>query len=141
MALNKTGRIKLRNKIEAFLNNHPDFGCRVHSGISPAPKKRVRSKERHYWRFVTGTAKDGRTILILPILTRNERVPVSLCEYLEEIAVKSPYVGMAENLGDVFCIIMNDPVEYPRDAKTTYWRYWLKRSMEKNNVQPSDESE
>lgn len=129
--MNKTGRIALRNKFAKYLNEHEKFDCKVHSGMVPAPKTRVWTKERHFWRFIAGTAKDGKTILIYPLTSRNERIPVSICEYMTEIAKKSQYVGCAENLGDVFCIMADDPLNYKRAKKTYYYEYWMKKQTEK----------
>lgn len=131
--MNKKGRIALRNHFVKFLNDHPKFDCKAHSGLAPAPKKRVNAKERHFWRFVCGTAKDGRTILIYPMILRNERVPIFVAKYMSEIADKSPYVGCATDLGDVYCIIANDPIEYPRADKTNSFRYWIKKYQESKN--------
>lgn len=128
--MNKKGRISIRNKFVRFINEHHEFGAKVSSGPVPAPKKRVTSKERHFWRLISGTAKDGRTILIYPLLLRNERVPIFVCQYLAEIADKTPYVGLAETIGDVLCILKNDQLNYPRADRTFYFRYWLKKNQE-----------
>ncbi len=125
------GRINLRNRIERFLNEHATFGCKVHSGVTPSPKKQVKAKERFFWRFVTGTAKDGRTILIYPMILRNERIPVPICEYMKEIESRNALVGTAENLGDAYTIVVDDPIEYKRAKKTRMHEYWLQQSLKK----------
>lgn len=123
-------RVRLRNRMVEYINTYPAFkGCKAFSGLVPGNQRSVATREKYFWRFVNGTTPDGRVILIYPLLRRNDRLPLGVAEFMEEISQKSPFVGTAESLGDVFCILKNDPVEYPRAKKTWFFRYCIKEKM------------
>jgi len=124
--MKKETRISLRNKIVKFLNEKEMLGCRVYSGIAPISKKRVQSKERFFWRFVSGTAKDGRTILIYPIPNRSERIPISIFEHMALVEDMGAIVGTSHTIGDAFIIVVDSP-EYKRTNQTRMHRYFLER--------------
>lgn len=114
-------RIALRNKIENTINEtwKDRFGATAH--CLPAPiggSLRITSAERSFlWRFVLGTAKDGRSICIYPIGSRSEVPPVAVCQYMLEIEKRGGLVGTAEDIGDVFAVLADNP-EYKRASKT-----------------------
>ncbi len=131
--MNKRGRVFLRNKIERTLNSGAwaELGCKVYSGVSPGQKRRIKAKDRHFWRFVMGTAKDGRTILIYPLMHHCEMIPISIWEYMIELEERNALVGCALNLGDAWCIVSDNPSEYKRAQRTFLHQYARQRYNER----------
>lgn len=138
--MKKDNRVSLRNKFVDFLNNKEMLGCRVYSGVAPHSKYKVKSKEKFFWRFVMGTAKDGRTILIYPLINRSEQMPVSVFTYMAETEDLGAIVGTARNIGDCFLIVVDNPIEYKRTKQTRKHRYFLARQMRKENGSAKESS-
>lgn len=125
-------RIRLRNRIRDFLNSKAVLDCKVEAGpISGVVAASRRNVKKYFERLVTGTAKNGRTIVIYPLVSKDDSVPRAICDHMKEIETRGGIVGTAKSIGDAFCIVV-DSQEYPRFNHTFLHHYWLRRWEERD---------
>lgn len=120
----KKSRLALRNRFIKVINEDwaEKFGARAHGLLAPIPGSE--SDADFHWRFVQGVAKDGKALLIYPILGRDEKIPFRICRYMLDFEARGAIVGCAESVGDLYCIVANNPEEYKRPKKSYYYRRW-----------------
>lgn len=128
--MRKRGRVYLRNKLIHHLNNWQQLGCLVRPWPTTAIPKR-KGKERFLGRLIWGVAKDGRAILILPILSRKTKIPFNLCSLMVNYEGRGAIVGCAEHLGDSWDIVFADESQHKRKQKTYLHRFWLEQYQSK----------
>lgn len=118
-------RLALRNKLIRTINEDwaEKFGAKAHGLPPPIPGREVDSE--FHWRFVQGIARNGRAIVIYPLLARFEKIPFRICHYMMEFEKRGAIVGCAEGLGDCYCIVADNPAEYRRFKKTYSHRKWF----------------
>lgn len=134
------GRVWLRNKIISFLNSKPQLGCKVFAGVTPAVQRARGKQDQYFSRLITGIARDGRMIVIYPIIHWPDRIPKAVCKYMGEVDALCGIVGTASNIGEAWDIVICDEKEYPRTERTRLHNYLLKKS-EKKNGKSSDSEE
>lgn len=125
MRMRRRGRLHLRNKIVEHLNRWQQLGCLVKPHSAGMVSKT--GKERFLGRLISGVAKDGRAILILPILSRKTKIPFNLCRLMMQYDGRGAIVGTAEHIGDAWDIVYADPKQYKRKAKTYLYRFWFEK--------------
>lgn len=129
--MNPGNRVRLQNRLLEFLNAKASLGCKVHAGVISGGARLRKRGHQYLSRLIMGTAKDGRTIALYPILDRRDSVPLVVCEFLREIETRCGIVGTPLSIGDAFTIVIEDPVEYPRRAHTKLHIYWLEKNEKK----------
>jgi hypothetical protein len=126
-------RIRLRNKIVFHLNKWQQLGCLVRSGAGVSIIRRARSKTGLATRLVSGVARDGKAILIYPVMDRKDRVPGEICKVMAEYESRGAIVGTACDIGDAWDIVFNDESQYKRKQKSYLHRYWLEKNKGKDD--------
>lgn len=124
--MRKPTRISLRNKCIHHLNNWQQLGCLVRE-YSASRHKVGKDRSRFTWRLITGVAKDGRAILLYPIIRKQDKVPHSVCRMMSEYEGRGAIVGCVENIGDAWDVVQANEKEYKRKARTYLHRYWLEK--------------
>lgn len=135
-------RVRLRNKLVKTINNWQQLGAIAWPGISPGHRSSFRGgndKTQGYWRMVGGTSKDGKTIMIYPIISRWEAMPLAVCQMMVELESRGALVGCAANIGDAWCIVSNDEKEYKRAKRTWYHHDWLEKHSRRKNGSREEE--
>lgn len=116
-------RIKLRNKICAQLQDWEER-LGVHNvRIDPTPASPF-GRNKLFHRFIRGIAKDGRSLLIYPIISRTEQMPIAICEEMEAADAAGAIVGCADGISDAWDIVFCDELEYPRKQKSYRYKWW-----------------
>lgn len=145
-------QVRLRNKFVRTINNWPQLGAYSWYGATPTTRLSggdenrvgIGQKDKHIlWRLVGGVARDGRLILIYPLVKYRDEVPFTISQLMMEAESRGAIVGTACNIGDVYTIVADNPTEYKRCQRTYSYRNWFGRQSKekKNGSRANDESE
>lgn len=126
----KPSRLTLRNRILRQLQAWPQLGCVAHE-LHRAPKYTGRENSGNrrdlsffLWRLIGGVAKDGRAILLYPVLDRAEVVPGVVSSFMIEYESRGALVGCVTDISDAWDVVFGNESEYKRKARTYSFRYW-----------------
>lgn len=82
---------------------------------------------------MSGVAKDGRAILIYPIISRFSRLPGPVVKLMMEYESRGAIVGTAEDVNDGWDIVADDAKNYKRKQKSFGHLYWANKQKEKKH--------
>lgn len=122
------GKLRQRNKFIRTINNWQQLGAFAFPGPTAEFRTNTNNSKapnRFLWRLVCGISKDGKIIMIYPVKDRRDPVPRVVSEMMMEADSRGGIVGAAEHLGDLWCIVADDPVSYKRAKKTYAHRVWF----------------
>jgi hypothetical protein len=128
-------RMRLRNRLMRQLK---EWGGRLNvSSVRCEAPSGNRYRELIIW----AVGPRGKTIFIYPTVNHYERIPLGICEEMEEASQHGALVGSAANIGDVWDICIDDEVEYPRKARTYRWSQILEKHRNKGEADGRAEEE
>lgn len=136
-------RVRLRNKFVNVIGRWPQLGAFAWRGATPLPRKTHFPRDPDFlWRVICGVTRDGRALMIYPILHHREKMPGAICRIMIEVQSRGGLVGTALNIGDVYVILADNPSEHKRPRRTfRHQDRWEELQKRNKNGSRADESE